>query len=121
MSLRGEVKSKPFIQIGTRPTNEQIGRVREPNETYGADNRSRFLIGGSKFGFGYRRRIFHEHIKKQLDPKTRYDTGDFFVDCLERAPRPTDKLVKKNKFPLKKIQNPNFPYKFFIFSKFFFI
>lgn len=94
MSLKSETKNQPFEQLSSRPISRHPGRNRpEDNGTFDAQNRTRYVIGGTKFGFGYRRRIFHEYIGTQLDPKARYDTGDIFIDSLERAPRPTDKMV----------------------------
>lgn len=98
MPLDPENKNKPFFSAMSLPISKHPGRERPPRDyTYGGEGRSRFLIGGHKFGFGFRRRIFNHHIEKQLDQGTRYDTKNIYIDCLERTPQPTDKKVKNYK------------------------
>lgn len=94
MPLDPELKNKPFFSASSLPIAKHPGRERPKREyVYGGEDRSRFLIGGHKYGFGYRRRILNNHIEKQLDANTRYDTKNIYIDCLERAPEPTDKMV----------------------------
>lgn len=95
MPLKKETLEQPFNRVKSRPYAEHPG-VSRPKHHHAFDPyyRSKFLIGGNKFGFGWRRKTFNDFIQSQCSKKSRYQTGDAYVDTLERAPAPSSNLVK---------------------------
>jgi hypothetical protein len=94
MPLKKETLSQPFNSVNSRSFEDHPGVARPKNQhPFDYNLRSKFLIGGNKFGFGWRRKTFNDFVKSQLSSKSRYQTGDVFVDALERAPAPSNNLV----------------------------
>lgn len=94
MPLKKETKAKPYIPVSARPFEEHPGVTRPQGDSiFDVKNRSKFLVGGQRYGFGWRRRFLNDHIKKQCDSKSRYQTGNRVIDALERAPQPNEKMV----------------------------
>lgn len=94
MPLKKETKAKPYIPVSSRPYIEHPGVTRpKPDHPFDVKNRTKFYIGGQRYGFGWRRKTFNNHIMKQCDSKSRYLTGDRIIDALERAPQPNENMV----------------------------
>ena len=87
--------SKKFIIAKKLPNRLRPGRRRPVSDNkFMSQNRTRYLIGGNKFGFGHRRFFLHKHIEKSLGGFDAEDnTGDLFIDVLERAPQSTHNKV----------------------------
>lgn len=97
MALSPDVKHKPFVLAKNVPPSKRIWRKRPQKQSeFEAELRSRYLIGGSKFGFGHRRNFFHTQIENSLGGIDSADnTGDILIDALERAPDSNHNKVNK--------------------------
>jgi hypothetical protein len=94
MPLKKETLKTIYTPVSARPYEGHPGVVRPDNaHVFDIKYRSKFLIGGQKFGFGWRRRTFNKFIHSQCLEKERYSTGCTIIDALERAPAPSDKTV----------------------------
>ena len=99
MPLKKETKAQPYIPVSARPYHDHPGVERPKTDSvFDVKARSKFLIGGQRYGFGWRRRVFNHHVKKQCDSKSRYNTGDIIIDALERAPQPNENTVSFDNF-----------------------
>ena len=61
---------------------------------FSSEKRSKYIIGGYKFGFGFRRRFWNNHITKVLGENSLYTNTDILINSLENAPEPNESKVK---------------------------
>jgi hypothetical protein len=65
MPLKKETKAQPYISVSARLYAEHPGVERPKSEhPFDVKNRSKFLVGGQRYGFGWRRKTFNSHIMK---------------------------------------------------------
>lgn len=95
--LSKKAQQEKFVPIKDKALTSHPGVARLKNRNpFCSENRSRFLIGGYKFGFGHRRRFWNGHISKVLGEDPIYKTRDIFINSLEDSPEPTDRIVSQS-------------------------